>query len=189
MKILRASPKIKVSKKDLQYKKPNFWYLTLGSITINYCIIAAWRGSLWHCWSITEAQAFIAAFSSFFIFLCRVAFLVFLFLLFLKIAFFFLFFFSILPLLDSEDGQESGARERGKTCGIGLWIGPKSGLLLSDICYVNACSPSELKRHSSFSSKRFSWGVQVRQVDQPIEHNNNIVSKPFSSSFGTVSRC
>ena len=32
-------------------------------------------------------------------------------------------------------------------------------------------------------------GVQVRRVGRPIEHSNAMVSKPFTSGFGTVSRC
>ena len=33
------------------------------------------------------------------------------------------------------------------------------------------------------------YGVQVRRVGRPIEHSNTMVSKPFTSGFGTVSRC
>lgn len=113
MKILRASPKIKVSKKDLQYKKPNFWYLTSGSITINYCIIAAWRGSLWHCWSITEAQAFIAAFSSFFIFYVGEHFWSSSFFFFLKDSFLFSFLVFChywIVKMDKKVGRKRGGR-------------------------------------------------------------------------------
>uniref|UniRef100_A0A9J7ZP51 Tc1-like transposase DDE domain-containing protein n=1 Tax=Cyprinus carpio carpio TaxID=630221 RepID=A0A9J7ZP51_CYPCA len=35
----------------------------------------------------------------------------------------------------------------------------------------------------------WDYGVQVRRVGRPIEHSNTMVSKPFTSSFGTVSRC
>ena len=30
------------------------------------------------------------------------------------------------------------------------------------------------------------YGVQVRRVGRPIEHSNTMVSKPFTSGFGTV---
>ena len=33
------------------------------------------------------------------------------------------------------------------------------------------------------------YGVQVRRVGRPIEHSNTMVSKQFTSGFGTVSRC
>ncbi|CAJ0938390.1 unnamed protein product [Ranitomeya imitator] len=63
-----------------------------------------------------------------------------------------------------------------------------------------ACMSAEIglrkkSQHAAYcydSRMRFAnilYGVQVRRVGRPIEHSNAMVSKPFTSGFGTVSRC
>lgn len=58
-----------------------------------------------------------------------------------------------------------------------------SGLKL--IQSVGSCV-SQLSLHNI---PQILYGVQVRRVGRPIEHSNTMVSKPFTSGFGTVSRC
>uniref|UniRef100_A0A9J8C6G5 Tc1-like transposase DDE domain-containing protein n=1 Tax=Cyprinus carpio carpio TaxID=630221 RepID=A0A9J8C6G5_CYPCA len=58
-----------------------------------------------------------------------------------------------------------------------------SGLKL--IQSVGSCV-SQLSLHNI---PQILYGVQVRRVGRPIEHSNTLVSKPFTSGFGTVSRC
>ncbi|KAL0963958.1 hypothetical protein UPYG_G00315780 [Umbra pygmaea] len=58
-----------------------------------------------------------------------------------------------------------------------------SGLKL--IQSVRSCV-SQLPLHNI---PQILYGVQVRRVGRPIEHSNTMVSKPFTSGFGTVSRC
>jgi len=48
---------------------------------------------------------------------------------------------------------------------------------------------SHVSQLSLHNIPQILYGAQVRRVGRPIEHSNTMVSKPFTSGFGTVSRC